>query len=60
MLLSNVSIFPFSGLSTPFQKLAEMAHKHDALLLVDNSIMSPALSQPLTLGAGYQYAIDAF
>ncbi|KAB1222233.1 Cystathionine beta-lyase, chloroplastic [Morella rubra] len=33
------------------RKLAEMAHKHDALLLVDNSIMSPALSQPLTLGA---------
>ncbi|KAG2687319.1 hypothetical protein I3760_09G045800 [Carya illinoinensis] len=33
------------------RKIAEMAHKYDALLLVDNSIMSPILSQPLTLGA---------
>ena len=29
-----------------------MAHAHGALLLVDNSIMSPVLSQPLELGAG--------
>lgn len=29
-----------------------MAHQHGALLLVDNSIMSPVLSQPLELGAG--------
>lgn len=29
-----------------------MAHTHGALLLVDNSIMSPVLSQPLELGAG--------
>ncbi|GLT61186.1 hypothetical protein SLA2020_339080 [Shorea laevis] len=28
-----------------------MTHAHGALLLVDNSIMSPVLSQPLTLGA---------
>jgi hypothetical protein len=35
-----------------------MTHAHGALLLVDNSIMSPVLSQPLTLGAGYQNAID--
>ncbi|XP_027350709.1 cystathionine beta-lyase, chloroplastic isoform X2 [Abrus precatorius] len=33
------------------QKIAEMAHSHDALVLVDNSIMSPVLSQPLELGA---------
>ncbi|GMY19269.1 cystathionine beta-lyase, chloroplastic-like [Fagus crenata] len=33
------------------RKIAEMAHAHGALLLVDNSIMSPVLSQPLTLGA---------
>lgn len=32
-------------------KIAELAHAHDALLLVDNSIMSPVLSQPLELGA---------
>ena len=40
----------------PFQKIAEMAHAHGALLLVDNSIMSPVLSQPLTLGAGYEHS----
>ncbi|XP_062119495.1 cystathionine beta-lyase, chloroplastic-like isoform X1 [Humulus lupulus] len=28
-----------------------MAHAHDALVLVDNSIMSPVVSQPLELGA---------
>ncbi|KAJ9695411.1 hypothetical protein PVL29_010735 [Vitis rotundifolia] len=33
------------------RKITEMAHTHDALLLVDNSIMSPVLSQPLELGA---------
>lgn len=40
-------IFVFS-----FQKIAIMAHKHGALVLVDNSILSPVLSQPLDLGAG--------
>ncbi|CAI9090057.1 OLC1v1024746C1 [Oldenlandia corymbosa var. corymbosa] len=33
------------------RKLADIAHAHGALLLVDNSIMSPVLSQPLQLGA---------
>ncbi|KAJ4969628.1 hypothetical protein NE237_002727 [Protea cynaroides] len=33
------------------RKIAEMAHAHGALLLIDNSIMSPVLSQPLELGA---------
>ncbi|KAK4794719.1 hypothetical protein SAY86_012713 [Trapa natans] len=33
------------------RKIAEIAHAQDALLLVDNSIMSPVLSQPLQLGA---------
>ena len=36
----------------PLQKIATMAHKHGALVLVDNSILSPVLSQPLELGAG--------
>ncbi|XP_020535767.1 cystathionine beta-lyase, chloroplastic isoform X2 [Jatropha curcas] len=31
--------------------IAKMAHTHSALVLVDNSIMSPVLSQPLELGA---------
>lgn len=35
-----------------FQKIAKMAHAHGALVLVDNSIMSPVLSHPLELGAG--------
>ncbi|KAL8172183.1 hypothetical protein V2J09_023987 [Rumex salicifolius] len=32
-------------------KIAELAHAHGALVLVDNSILSPVLSQPLELGA---------
>lgn len=32
-------------------KISEMAHAHGALVLVDNSIMSPVLSRPLELGA---------
>ncbi|XP_073132313.1 cystathionine beta-lyase, chloroplastic isoform X2 [Henckelia pumila] len=33
------------------RKIAEIAHSHGALVLVDNSIMSPVLCQPLELGA---------
>ncbi|CAN4109195.1 unnamed protein product [Withania somnifera] len=33
------------------RKIAKMAHAHGALVLVDNSIMSPVLSHPLELGA---------
>ncbi|KAF8102103.1 hypothetical protein N665_0201s0390 [Sinapis alba] len=33
------------------RKIAEMAHAQGALVLVDNSIMSPVLSRPLELGA---------
>nr|BBI54966.1 cystathionine beta-lyase [Leucaena leucocephala] len=33
------------------RKISEMAHAHGALVLVDNSIMSPVLCQPLELGA---------
>lgn len=33
------------------RKIAEMAHARGALVLVDNSILSPVLSQPLELGA---------
>jgi len=35
-----------------FQKITEIAHSQGALVLVDNSIMSPVLSLPLELGAG--------
>nr|XP_033517487.1 cystathionine beta-lyase, chloroplastic-like isoform X1 [Nicotiana tomentosiformis] len=35
------------------RKIAEMAHAHGALVLVDNSIMSPVLSHPLELGADF-------
>ncbi|KAI3780510.1 hypothetical protein L2E82_10491 [Cichorium intybus] len=34
------------------EKIAEIAHANDALVLVDNSIVSLVLSQPLELGAG--------
>ncbi|XP_062089614.1 cystathionine beta-lyase, chloroplastic-like [Humulus lupulus] len=33
------------------REIVKMAHAHDALVLVDNSIMSPVVSQPLELGA---------
>lgn len=33
------------------EKLAQIAHQHEALLVVDNSFLSPALQQPLSLGA---------
>ena len=33
------------------QKLADLAHRHGALLLVDNCFCSPALQKPLELGA---------
>ncbi|KAL9150817.1 hypothetical protein ABFS82_11G013100 [Erythranthe guttata] len=36
---------------TDIRKIAEMAHAHGALVLVDNSIMSPVLCRPLELGA---------
>ena len=32
-------------------KLAEIVHAHDALLLVDNTLASPAVCRPATLGA---------
>ncbi|KAK1266453.1 hypothetical protein QJS04_geneDACA009169 [Acorus gramineus] len=44
-LLSKV--IPKKGIS----KISEMAHEHGALVLVDNSIMSAVLCQPLELGA---------
>ncbi|PKA58366.1 Cystathionine beta-lyase, chloroplastic [Apostasia shenzhenica] len=36
---------------TDIRKISEMAHSLGALVLVDNSILSPVLSQPLKLGA---------
>ncbi|XP_077249322.1 cystathionine beta-lyase, chloroplastic-like [Tasmannia lanceolata] len=35
------------------QKISEMAHAHGALVMVDNSMMSSVLSQPLELGADF-------
>ena len=40
-----------------FQKISEIAHAHGALVLVDNSIMSPVLSRPLELGAGTKHEL---
>lgn len=36
---------------TDICKISEMAHSYGALVLVDNSILSPVLSRPLELGA---------
>uniref|UniRef100_M8BEM2 cysteine-S-conjugate beta-lyase n=1 Tax=Aegilops tauschii TaxID=37682 RepID=M8BEM2_AEGTA len=36
---------------TDIKKISEIAHSHGALVLVDNSIMSPVLSWPIELGA---------
>ncbi|KAK4345982.1 hypothetical protein RND71_036158 [Anisodus tanguticus] len=47
-LLSKV--VPKAGIVVKL-KIAKMAHAHGALVLVDNSIMSPVLSYPLELGA---------
>lgn len=33
------------------ERLSELAHKHNCLLVIDNCFCSPALQQPLTLGA---------
>ncbi|MCP3848842.1 MAG: O-succinylhomoserine sulfhydrylase [Gammaproteobacteria bacterium] len=33
------------------RKLADLAHKHDCLLVVDNCLCTPALQKPLALGA---------
>jgi hypothetical protein len=51
--------FIYNGLPilSRFQKIAEMAHANGALVLVDNSILSPVLSQPLELGAGMANAL---
>lgn len=52
-LISNAICF-----SSLFQKIVEMAQTHDALVMVDNSIMSPVLSCPIELGAGIWVFID--
>ncbi|XP_062227514.1 cystathionine beta-lyase, chloroplastic-like [Phragmites australis] len=36
---------------TDIKKISEIAHSYGALVLVDNSIMSPVLSRPIELGA---------
>ncbi|KAH7663663.1 Cystathionine beta-lyase protein [Dioscorea alata] len=41
-------------------KILEIAHSHGALVLVDNSILSPILCQPLKLGAGMSAKIAEF
>jgi methionine-gamma-lyase len=33
------------------EKISDIAHKHNSLVVVDNTFMSPALQQPLKLGA---------
>ena len=37
--------------SADIKAISELAHSHDALLVVDNTFASPYLQQPLTLGA---------
>lgn len=36
---------------TDIRKVAELAHRHGALLVVDNTVMTPYLQKPLELGA---------
>lgn len=36
---------------TDIRKIAELAHRHGALLVVDNTVMTPYLQKPLELGA---------
>lgn len=55
---SNVLNFPLDSYINTlfseffFQKITELAHSQGAIVMVDNSIMSPVLSLPLELGAG--------
>ncbi len=51
--LGNVLITHSGG--NFLQEIAKIAHEYGALLVVDNSIMSPVLSKPLDLGAGKVY-----
>ena len=36
---------------TDIRKISEISHKHDLLVIVDNTFMTPYLQKPLTLGA---------
>lgn len=36
---------------TDLEKLAELAHRHDLPLVIDNTVATPKLVQPITLGA---------
>jgi O-succinylhomoserine sulfhydrylase len=53
----NSKLFFLETPSNPLTEIADIAavaaiaHRHDALLVVDNSFCSPALQQPLKLGA---------
>ena len=38
-------------LVSDIQSIAQLAHNHDALLIVDNTFLSPHFQKPLTLGA---------
>ena len=42
---------PESRKTLDIKKLADLAHKHDVLLMVDNTFASPVNQQPLSLGA---------
>src|SRR5699024_9714220 len=36
---------------TDLRRIIELAHRHDALVIVDNTFMTPVLQKPLALGA---------
>jgi cystathionine beta-lyase len=36
---------------TDLRRIVELAHRHDALVIVDNTFMTPVLQKPLALGA---------
>ena len=56
---SNLAILLVETISNPLLKvadipqLAELAHRHGALLLVDNTFATPYLVNPMVLGADY-------
>lgn len=52
-ILLELTVIP-SSLLFAWQTISEIAHSHGALVLVDNSIMSPVLSRPIELGAGME------
>lgn len=50
LLFAETPSNPLAGV-VDIQAIADVAHRHDALLVIDNCLCTPALQRPLSLGA---------